>query len=289
MTSKSPRTIKPQQAIEEYLSALLNPAPATQTRTLPVALAEEPPASELTPLQKEELQRTLLRSLPPTPAEVEPARPAPVPQEVAKPAPAPAQRAAEARPQPRTVRVAENAQAIQQAQVAETRPADAPPPDGWLPNGRPAWAQERFECLLFGVAGLRLAVPLICLGGIHAVKDRDELTPLPGMPDWFIGILPTVQGNLRIVDTARWVMPERDVRDYKDKMTHVIRINDSDWGLACDLVDKSFSLEPDAVRWRTQRSKRPWLAGTVVEHMCALMDMEALDRLLKESERPRRR
>ena len=28
-------------------------------------------------------------------------------------------------------------------------------------------------------------------------------------------------------------------------------------------------LRPEQVRWRSARSKRPWLAGTVVKHMCA--------------------
>ncbi|TNF14598.1 MAG: chemotaxis protein CheW, partial [Pseudomonadales bacterium] len=34
-------------------------------------------------------------------------------------------------------------------------------PAGLLADGRPAWAEEPFECLLFDVAGLTLAVPLI--------------------------------------------------------------------------------------------------------------------------------
>lgn len=31
-----------------------------------------------------------------------------------------------------------------------------------LADGRPDWAEEPFECLLFDVAGLTLAVPLVC-------------------------------------------------------------------------------------------------------------------------------
>ena len=34
-------------------------------------------------------------------------------------------------------------------------------------QGRPEWAQGPFECLLFDVAGLTLAVPLVCLGSIY--------------------------------------------------------------------------------------------------------------------------
>ena len=43
-----------------------------------------------------------------------------------------------------------------------------------------------------------------------------------------------------------------------------------------DEVKQPISVEPEAVQWRTQRSKRPWLAGTVKEHMCALLDVSSM-------------
>jgi len=46
----------------------------------------------------------------------------------------------------------------------------------WMENGRPVWAQERFEVLLFQVCGLTLSVPLVALGHIHRLTD--ELTPV---------------------------------------------------------------------------------------------------------------
>jgi purine-binding chemotaxis protein CheW len=77
----------------------------------------------------------------------------------------------------------------------------------WLDNGRPVWAQDRFECLLFSVGGLVLAVPLVELGSIHTMTD--ELTPLFGQADWFMGLLPIKDSNIRTVNTAKIVMPER--------------------------------------------------------------------------------
>ena len=44
-------------------------------------------------------------------------------------------------------------------------PSNTPPPVE--SDGRPSWAAEPFECLLFDVAGLTLAVPLVCLGSIY--------------------------------------------------------------------------------------------------------------------------
>ncbi|MDN3236371.1 CheW domain-containing protein [Pseudomonas sp. WAC2] len=147
-------------------------------------------------------------------------------------------------------------------------------------DGRPEWAEEPFECLLFDVAGLTLAVPLICLGTIHSLEGR-ELTPLFGQSDWFLGILPSPQGNLKVLDAARWVMPERYREDFKEGLRFVISVEGYDWGIAVHQVSRSIRLDPAEVKWRTQRSQRPWLAGTVIEHMCALLDVSALAALIE--------
>lgn len=165
-------------------------------------------------------------------------------------------------------------------EVIEAPSAGQPPtPPGWK-DGRPVWAQERFECLLFKVKGLTLAVPLVELGGI--IKIEKQPTPLFGQPSWFIGMLRNNNMNVSMVDTAQWVLPTALIEKNKDPYKLIIRIHNSTWGLACNEVDRSISLEPEQVRWRTSLGKRPWLAGTVIEHMCALIDAAAFDRLLKE-------
>jgi purine-binding chemotaxis protein CheW len=108
-----------------------------------------------------------------------------------------------------------------------------------------------------------------------------------GMPSWFLGLLTAGERNVRVVDSARWIMPERYNESVKDNYKFVIRLNDSEWGMACDSVAQSFSLMPEEVRWRTDRGKRPWLAGTVIEHMCALMDVAAISWLLDDAEKNR--
>ena len=146
-------------------------------------------------------------------------------------------------------------------------------------DGRPAWAQEPFECLLFDVAGLTLAVPLVCLGSIYPLAGQ-ELTPLFGQPDWFLGILPSPAGNLKVLDTARWVMPERYRDDFRQGLQYVISVGGYEWGLAVHEVSRSIRLDPNEIKWRTRRTQRPWLAGTVIEHMCALLDIAALAELI---------
>lgn len=150
----------------------------------------------------------------------------------------------------------------------------------WLDNGRPQWAQSRFDVLLFQVSGLTLAVPLIALGKI--VPFTDELTPLFGQADWFMGLLLTNQGKVRVVNTSKFVMPERYDPAFEKSCELIITINGVPWGLAVDSVNQPISLEPEDVKWRTERSKRPWLAGTVKDHMCALIDIPMMADVLDQ-------
>jgi purine-binding chemotaxis protein CheW len=165
-----------------------------------------------------------------------------------------------------------------EAVVAATQPPFVEAAEPVL-AGRPEWAEEPFECLLFDVAGLTLAVPLVCLGSIYPMEGQ-ELTPLFGQPDWFLGILPCQAGNLKVLDTARWVMPDRYRDDFREGLQYVISVQGYEWGLAVHQVSRSIRLHPDEVKWRSQRTQRPWLAGTVIEHMCALLDIASLAELI---------
>lgn len=156
-------------------------------------------------------------------------------------------------------------------------PSNTPPPVE--SDGRPSWAAEPFECLLFDVAGLTLAVPLVCLGSIYPLAGH-ELTPLFGQPEWFLGILPSQAGNLKVLDTARWVMPDRYRDDFKQGLQYVISVQGYEWGLAVHQVSRSLRLDPNEIKWRSHRGQRPWLAGTVIEHMCALLDVSELAELI---------
>ncbi|MCQ4306588.1 chemotaxis protein CheW [Pseudomonas stutzeri] len=150
-----------------------------------------------------------------------------------------------------------------------------PPAQG----GQPEWGEEPFECLLFDVAGLTLAVPLVSLGSIYPLAGQD-LTPLFGQPAWFLGILPSQAGNLKVLDTARWVMADRYRDDFREGLQYVISVQGYEWGLAVHQVSRSIRLDPREVKWRSQRTQRPWLAGTVIDHMCALVDVAALAELI---------
>lgn len=203
----------------------------------------------------------------------------PEPEPVLEPEPEP-------EPQPETPSVApatgEPATTASQGDaLSEALPIET---EAWN-NGRPPWAQEGFECLIFRVAGLQLAVPLVLLGQVHRL-DRD-LTPLVGRPDWFMGLLRVGEQNVRVTDTALWVMPDRYRAEFREGYRFVIQLGDSAWGLACDEVAQSFRVEPDEVKWRGRGGRRQWLAGTIKKEMCALLDVARLAELLQKAETQR--
>eukprot|EP00163_Fabomonas_tropica_P017079 TRINITY_DN30417_c0_g1_i1.p1 TRINITY_DN30417_c0_g1~~TRINITY_DN30417_c0_g1_i1.p1 ORF type:complete len:252 (-),score=20.41 TRINITY_DN30417_c0_g1_i1:51-806(-) len=208
--------------------------------------------------------------------------------EDALPVPETEVRGSQPEPEPVPEVVAAPEEPVNEVQVVETpviteTVAPEPKPGLVTPPSRPEWSEEPFECLIFTVAGLQLAVPLILLGAIHRIED--EIRPIPGSPRWYMGIRADRDHNLRVVDTAEWIMAGRVPEGARDNYRFVIRLDNSDWGLACDDVAQSFTLSPDEVRWRTARSKRPWLAGTVIDHMCALIDVGTMSDLLIRAER----
>jgi purine-binding chemotaxis protein CheW len=144
-----------------------------------------------------------------------------------------------------------------------------------------AWASGRFQCLLFRVGGLTLAMPLAMLNG---VIPWQEVTPLPNRASRFLGLLHHQGRSVKVVDTALVVMPERVERQglapANERARHIILMGGGHWGLACDRIGEVLTLDPADVRWRTSHGKRPWLAGTVLQHMCALIEPQALERLL---------
>ncbi|MCP3674665.1 MAG: chemotaxis protein CheW [Gammaproteobacteria bacterium] len=146
---------------------------------------------------------------------------------------------------------------------------------------REDWSEKPFQTLLFDVGGLTLALPLIKLGGIHRI-DAD-ITPLFGKPDWFMGLTPGIEGNINVVDTARWVMPDKYQQAEEAGLDYefVILLADSNWGIACSAVQNAISLSPDNIRWRATAGKRPWLAGMLIDEMCALLDVDTLINLLE--------
>ena len=142
----------------------------------------------------------------------------------------------------------------------------------------PEWAETRFQALLFEVAGLTLAVPLAKLKGV--VPNEQGLSEMPGHSPLFLGVTPYQGVQSKVVDTARFVLPEDRAaqldKDISGRSAHLVVIDEGRWALACSKIGDVIELESTQVKWRTAAGKRLWLAGTVIEQMCALLDIDEL-------------
>ncbi|SPO56655.1 Chemotaxis protein CheW [Pseudomonas sp. JV551A1] len=284
MTQTRQTSNRPQMALQSYLDGLLQEATEAEDLFEPPAAADE-----FAEAVREEQARDALQQARPASAEatVSPApRPFAEPRLAVLPRVMPIEAPVVTVVEREVVAEASIPVLVEEQTVEPAVPlvdVHLPGPQVPVPpatvDGRPAWAAEPFECLLFDVAGLTLAVPLVCLGSIYTLAGQ-ELTPLFGQPDWFLGILACQAGNLKVLDTARWVMPDRYRDDFRQGLQYVISVQGYEWGLAVHQVSRSLRLDPSEIKWRSQRGQRPWLAGTVIEHMCALLDVAALAELI---------
>lgn len=145
----------------------------------------------------------------------------------------------------------------------------------------PQWAETEFPTLLFRVRGMDMAAPMLHLGGI-ATLDEKGLQPVAGQAPWFIGLMRWNGRTIRVIDTARLLMGEKgeDTAPADDGRRRgyrcVIVLHGTDWGLAVDHPGESRTLQPENIRWRRERGRRPWLAGTLSDNLCSLLDTGAI-------------
>jgi len=174
------------------------------------------------------------------------------------------------------------AEAQLEAAVVETTVPETtnPPPEPLVPV-----SGEIVEYLLFKVAGfLTLSVPLERLNGI--VKWNGEITPIPGHADWFLGLISNRGRQVKVIDIAKFVIPKnhksRQAIEAERQFKHLLLVDGGRFGLACDELGQVLKLSGEKIRWRDNRCSRPWLAGTIIEQMSALLDVDSFIEMLKE-------
>ena len=142
---------------------------------------------------------------------------------------------------------------------------------------------KAFQILMFKTAGLTLAVPLVELSGV--ISWPENITEMPGHKDSYLGIVQHLGKKVPIIDIAQIVFPQDRIAslinsDTHERLQRIVFINNFEWGLACDAVYDVITIDSEQIKWRKIGTKRAWLAGTVVKHMCALLDIKELSKLL---------
>ncbi len=141
----------------------------------------------------------------------------------------------------------------------------------------PEWSQQEFQALFFVVDKMTLAVPLTEL--LRTIEYNRKVCKIPEQPTWFLGLMDELDSRVGILDTGQLIFGKVHgiQRDLLEKPYQSILITaDGRWGLACDGVLSIGKLTPDKVRWRTLRTKRPWLIGTVIDELIAVVDVKTL-------------
>ncbi|MGY6277694.1 chemotaxis protein CheW [Methylomonas sp. MgM2] len=146
-----------------------------------------------------------------------------------------------------------------------------------VPSVMPDWALTEFHALFFKVGHLILATPLVELS--RTIKNDRKPGKMPGQPSWFMGLLNEHDSRIGVLDTGQLLFgkhrgSQRDLD--KQPFKSILITQDKRWGLACDEVLSVGKLSPEKVRWRTNRQKRPWLIGTVIEELTAIVDLQEL-------------
>lgn len=152
-------------------------------------------------------------------------------------------------------------------------------------NGVPKWAETRFQCLLFNVLGLNLAVPLVKLNSV--IPWDENITITPNNTQWYLGLVQHLNKQVKVIDTALLVLPENRHQNINDdtngRLSHILLVDDFKWGLACSSIGEVIWLNKEEVKWRKNKTSKGWLSGTSLEHLCALIDTEVFAKMLTES------
>jgi hypothetical protein len=150
----------------------------------------------------------------------------------------------------------------------------------WL-NGRPLWAQRKFECVLFKVSGLTVALPSVEFEGIYPMEIESLVVKDKGLSS--MGLLSITNGPISVIDTASVVMPEQYDGAMRERFNYVVAIKGMSWGLAVDSIVGAHVQDIAAVTWRSDRTTRPWLAATVTDHAIAIVEVNLLNAMFQQS------
>ena len=154
--------------------------------------------------------------------------------------------------------------------------------DGRIPI-LPDWGLQAFQAMVFKVGELSLAIPLTALAGvIEWQPERAEPASADGL---HLGDYQHAGQSVSVIDIARLVFAGSPFDDLiktrtRPQITRIILINNEKYGLACDAVYEVITIEPTRVNWRSARTRRQWLAGTLLDERIAILGVESASRIL---------
>jgi len=180
---------------------------------------------------------------------------------------------------------------LQEIPYQENGPIDVPQPIAVDPlevpepltamERRPTWATVPFQVLLFKVARLQLAVPLVQLSAV--VQGGGVLKRVPEMKPYLQGLLRYQEKNVQIIEAAFLTgRVEPAERQTDDSSQHYLLFSEGHYGFSCTALREVVLFDPEAIRWRRGAARQAWFAGIHSTEMCALLDLTVLGAKLME-------
>lgn len=133
------------------------------------------------------------------------------------------------------------------------------------------------QCLNFRVGNQNLSIPLIDMGSVQ--NWEQNMTRIPGTPDWFLGLFQYRDSNVRVVDSA--VFLSIPTTDNDPDSRHIMVLKDEAWAITCDVLGEVVYLQQDDIKW-SNSSHSGYSLGVVKDSLAMLLDPLRLLNALRE-------
>jgi len=157
--------------------------------------------------------------------------------------------------------------------------------DKYTSPALPDYLQDGFQSLSFGVADIKLCVPLQQLNGIIDWDGR--VTRLPGQAKWCLGLIHSRNRKINIIDLYGVLnnRPRHAQLEWKSEEKpeqFLLLVGHNQWGLACDSVDNIGRLDNNDVNWRISAASS-LIMGTDINGMRLIINADEIVRRLQDS------
>ncbi|MHA7815421.1 MAG: hypothetical protein ACX93N_03025 [Pseudohaliea sp.] len=145
--------------------------------------------------------------------------------------------------------------------------------------------EEAGRYFMFGLGGLAVAVPADRVKGESA--DVPPLLPPDGAP--WLRRSAAGDGGPTVIDLALLVLPDDlapRARPLEGRFERLLLLDDGSLGLALPAPGREELIDHGPVCWRGPRGRRPWLAGTLAERRCVLLDADSIPALVEAALQP---
>jgi len=132
-------------------------------------------------------------------------------------------------------------------------------------DGRPVWAGDSFEAMIFVVKQMKFAIPVSAIKASQPISSA--LKKMPNQPEWVMGLDCSGASFTALVDTSLLLLNQAS-KDYQQQ----ILLAESQWGLAVDKILNNVHITSEDVNWRAEATTRQWLSGLEPKQQLAIIE-----------------